>query len=136
MELDCPPKENICPLAISFCTYFVVSCYTVQGDMEIGILTLIIVIAFFIFYFLFLAPKSDLIFSSALDEEVRQMKHYLEGNGIEVYIKGMDMQRLHGTAYDLVNPTLHVVRPEDRPRALELIRQLKGSTMPPKMDPR
>jgi len=45
------------------------------------------------------------------------------------------MQRLHETAYDLVNPSLHVVRPEDREKALELIRSFGKGTTPPGIDP-
>lgn len=104
--------------------------------MAFGILVLILTTGFFILYFIFFVPKSDLVFTSVSDDEVRRMKHYLEDNGVEVYIKGMDMKHLHETAYDLVNPTLHVVHPEDRTKALELIRNLKGGTRPPNIDPR
>lgn len=98
--------------------------------MAYGIIVLILIIGFLIFYFVFLAPKPDLIFTSASEEEVRYVMRHLENNGIEVYIKGTDMQRFHETAYDLVNPTLHVVRPEDRHRALELVGNLKKRTGP------
>lgn len=104
--------------------------------MEFGIFALLLVIGFFLLYVFFFAPKSDLVFTSASDDEIRDMKRRLEDNGIEVYIKGMDMQRLHETAYDLVNPSLHVVRPEDREKALELIRSFSRSMTPPGIDPR
>jgi len=96
--------------------------------MAIGILSLILVIGFFVVYLAFLAPRPDLVFTSASDDEIRDVKRHLEDNGIEVYIKGMDMQRLHETAYDLVNPTLHVVHPEDRSRALELVDGLRSGS--------
>jgi len=103
--------------------------------MELGILAFILVLCFFLCYVFFFAPKSDLVFTSASEEEIRDMKRLLEDNGIEVYIKGMGMQRLHETAYDLVNPSLHVVRPEDREKALELIRSFGKGTTPPGIDP-
>lgn len=79
-------------------------------------------------------PGSDMVFTSPDSAAVQDMKRYLEDNGIEVYIKGMDMQRLHETAYDLVNPTLHVVRLEDRPRAVRLVEEVKRGSKPADTD--
>ncbi|HWR67573.1 MAG TPA: hypothetical protein VN416_00995 [Desulfomonilia bacterium] len=103
--------------------------------MELGILAGILIVGFFVIFLLFFAPKSDLVFTSASDDEIRGLKHFLEDNGIEVYIKGMDMRNLHETAHDLVNPTLHVVRPEDRAKALELIRTIAENHTPPSIGP-
>lgn len=104
--------------------------------MEYGVLALILITGFFVLYFMFLAPKPDLVFTSASDEEVRTVKRYLEDNGIGVYTKGMDMQRLHETAHDLVTPSLHVLNPEDRSRALELVRAWKTGSRQVDVGPR
>jgi hypothetical protein len=41
--------------------------------MAIGILSLILVIGFFVVYLAFLAPRPDLVFTSAADDEIRDV---------------------------------------------------------------
>lgn len=104
--------------------------------MVYGVLALILITGFFVLYLVLFAPKPDLVFTSTSDEEVRTVKRYLEDNGVEVYTKGMDMQLLHETAHDLVTPSLHVLNPGDRSRALELVRAWETGFSHADMGPR
>lgn len=104
--------------------------------MALGMIAGAAILAVFLLYVLFFSPKPDLVFSSPSDEDIRDMKRYLEDSGINVYVKGMDTRTLHETAHDLVNPTLHVVHTEDRPRALALIRDKGQGGKPPAVEPR
>ncbi len=78
-----------------------------------------------IFYFLFFkAPPSDRVFTAESDAEVFHVKNHLEANGIKTYIKSRSMRRYHPYGA-LVNPSLHVLRIEDKKRALQLIKDLR-----------
>lgn len=99
--------------------------------------TLLILLACLVALFIVLvthAPGSDRVFTSASIEEIEEVRRHLEANGIAVYIKNMDMSRLIPSAHDLVNPTIHVVDPEERTRALALVgrwaagKRLEGRT--------
>ena len=92
------------------------------------ILQLILLVLFFggIFYYvIFREPASDMVFSSDSYDEINDVEKFLAKNGINTYTKNMssyrNIMRFPGT------PSLHVTDPEDRPRALQLIRNREAA---------
>lgn len=88
--------------------------WTILGCIAIGVV---------FYYILFQAPSSNIVFSSPSNVEVKKIKQHLEANGITTYIKSKDMRPFHrpGTE-DLVAPSLHVVKSNERKKAIRLIR--------------
>ena len=75
----------------------------------------------FIFYYvIFRAPAANMIFSAETDEEIDDMKNYLEDNGIKTYTKNRTKYRYITLAFPWT-PSLHVLNAEDKDRALQLI---------------
>lgn len=88
-------------------------------------LAVILVIGIAVVLYLMLGasvPESDLIFSSASEEEIEDLRRYLHERGVPTYVKNMGVSRLIPSAHDLVNPSLHVVRIEDKKVCMDLTR--------------
>lgn len=80
----------------------------------------------FIFYYvIFRAPGSDKVYSSDTEANVHQVKAFLDKNGIRTYIKSRSPYRLK-TYGGLANPSVHVLDPGDRERALFLIQHMSS----------
>lgn len=93
--------------------------------MDIWVIIGFLFVGFIFYYVMFGGPPSTMIYTSLSESNVMKVKNYVEGNGVQTYMKS-DLSRYHkpGLAHsDLVHPTLHVVDSKDRKRALKLIRE-------------
>jgi hypothetical protein len=79
---------------------------------------------FVIYYLLFRAPETDLLFSSESDNDIYSAQAFLEESGIKTYIKSQGQYRLKYYG-GLANASLHVVDPSDRDRALRILESRK-----------
>jgi hypothetical protein len=82
----------------------------------------------FIFYYvIFRAPDSDMVYEADMIEEIEDVKDYLDENEIKTYVKNKP-------EYQNINesmpwyPTLHVLNPKDRNKAIRLIKSRAKTT--------
>jgi len=91
----------------------------IKDKLELIILGLFF--GFIFFYVIFRAPASDIVVSSDSIDDVNDAEKYLSENGIKTYTKNIseyrNIMRYPG------HPSLHVINPEDRDRALQLLRR-------------
>jgi hypothetical protein len=89
------------------------------GD-KLQIIFWLLFFVFIFYYAIFQAPANDKIYSSDSEGDVTNMQRYLKANGIDTYIKSKSPYRLRSYG-GLANPSLHVLDPKERDRALNLI---------------
>lgn len=78
----------------------------------------------FIFYYvIFRAPATDKVYSSESESDVHDVQNFLEENGIRTYVKSKSPYRLKSYG-GLANPSLHVLDPKDKDKALRLIQTM------------
>ena len=95
--------------------------------MNLGIIVVGLFFGGPLFYLLVGTPSSDLVFSAAREADVHRVKAFLDSQGIRTYLKNDGIRRLHSPVLqssDMVDPSLHVVDPQDRRAAIRLIREL------------
>ncbi|MDH4099084.1 MAG: hypothetical protein OEV28_00730 [Nitrospirota bacterium] len=82
----------------------------------------ILFFGYIIYFVIFRAPASDMVFSAGTDTEIEDMKDYLEMNGIKTYKKNIARNRKY-TKSGPLDPSLHVINLHDKARALQLIKE-------------
>lgn len=87
---------------------------------KLELIILVLFFGFIFFYVIFRAPDTDIVVSSDSIDEVIDAKNYLSESGVKTYTKNIseyrNIMRYPG------QPSLHVINPEDRNRALQLLR--------------
>lgn len=101
--------------------------------MSLGIVLILAFMGFLIFFFMFHAPETDMVFSSSHEAEVIEAQRHLAAHGIKTYVKNREIRRFLGPpAYgnELENPSLHVLNASEYRRATRLIRLMERNPAP------
>lgn len=89
--------------------------------MIIGIGIFIILLGVVLYFLLFHEPVPDMVFRSSSDNEINVVQKYLSENGIKTYVKNKDIRQLHSIYADIIDPSLHVLDPNEYKKAILLI---------------